>query len=608
MSGGPRDIDFGRTQGSTPPPPPPVGADAQVWHVSAGGKTVGPATAEQVRRSIAAGKVPLSAVVWKDGMADWLTLSHVPEFANVTVRPTPPPPPVDAATTDTRRAQALDASRTMQQPPPGKPDQRAKSLDYGSTMQHGAPPASRTTAPPSQPQPSAPPTVQTGTDFPVGHVLDERLVITLKLGQGGMGAVYRVTDRETHVEYAIKVLTPELVGSPAAFADLRKEVARAQPLTHQNLLNIKYFADSGPVKYIVMENIDGEDLESYRLRKGGRISPADFSKFVPQILAGMEFLHERGVVHLDIKPQNIMVSNSGEVKITDYGISRTIKEQLSQREQSQVSSGTLCFMPPEQIRPGSVCDRRADIYALGMTFHLLLAGRFPFPLDDRQQVIHWHLDERHAIEDLGSPLFNRVVAKSVASRADSRWLSCREMLQELQQSSPNESSSAQTLPTSAASSVGGEQLIVLLALGRKAMSQRPWDIALSNTFAKVVKTATGTYLEIGTGLKASFATLKAMAGEEQVDIPQELAFLIDERRVKGVKVDATVQNEVQDFVARAKTNLAKDKALAFYYGILVVAVLLVPITFAQSGWAGFWAWGAIKRRNFNDRVVALLGK
>lgn len=202
-------------------------------------------------------------------------------------------------------------------------------------------------------------------------------------------------------------------------------------MTHQNLLNIKYLADSGPVKYVVMEHVDGEDLESYRLRKGGKISPADFAAIAPQILAGLEFLHERGVVHLDIKTQNIMVSKSGDVKITDYGISRTIKEQLDRQDETDLPIGTLCFMSPEQLRPGTVCDRRADIYALGMTFHLLLTGGFPFPLDDRQRIVQWHIDEQHAIANLGHPTLNRVIVKALASRAESRYATCKELLADL---------------------------------------------------------------------------------------------------------------------------------------------------------------------------------
>ena len=82
------------------------------------------------------------------------------------------------------------------------------------------------------------------------------------------------------------------------------------------------------------------------------------------------------------------------MKITDYGISKTIKEQLAQQDQSQVTAGTLCFMAPEQIR-GAVCDPRTDVYAVGIMFHLLLAGVFPFPTESREQIVKWHTDKGH---------------------------------------------------------------------------------------------------------------------------------------------------------------------------------------------------------------------
>ena len=165
--------------------------------------------------------------------------------------------------------------------------------------------------------------------LPIGYVLDDKFVITKVLGKGGLGIVYKATERQTGVEFAIKIVAPELVNDVQARNDLRQEVANAQRITHQNLLKINYLADSGPVTYLVMECIDGENLEEYRVRKGGRIAIDDFRKITPQVLAALDYLHEKGVVHCDVKPQNIMVTPAGEVKVTDYGIARTIKEQLA---------------------------------------------------------------------------------------------------------------------------------------------------------------------------------------------------------------------------------------------------------------------------------------
>jgi hypothetical protein len=181
-----------------------------------------------------------------------------------------------------------------------------------------------------------------------------------------------------------------------------------------------------------MEKIDGEDLETYRLRKGGKLPVEEFLPIATKLLDGLNYLHEQGVVHLDIKPQNIMVSNSGQVKVTDYGISKTIKEQLSSRDGSMTVVGTLCFMAPEQLRGSTVYDRRTDIYAVGIMFHLLLSGRYSFPMTTREVVVRWHLDEKHAGDrwDIGVNLGN-IIHKAMSVEPNQRYLSCEELLMEL---------------------------------------------------------------------------------------------------------------------------------------------------------------------------------
>ena len=266
--------------------------------------------------------------------------------------------------------------------------------------------------------------------LPVGYVLDGRLTVTKMHGQGAMGRVYRVIDGDTQAEFAVKVLTPSLASDPQALLELKHEVARAAPLTHQNLLSLKYFADFGPLKYIVMENIEGESLEALRIRRGGRLPVEELDRLAPQILTGLDYLHDRGIVHLDVKPQNIMVTLSGEIKITDYGIARTIREQLRRQDDLQQQlGGTLCYMAPEQIRPGVVCDRRADIYAIGMMFYYLLTGGYPFNAADTADIVKWHLDERHQLRGLPPTNYTAMITRALRVNRDERWTSCREMSQ-----------------------------------------------------------------------------------------------------------------------------------------------------------------------------------
>ena len=293
-----------------------------------------------------------------------------------------------------------------------------------SSIDTGPPPVFADTAAPA---PIAAPSGGASLDeMPIGYVLDNRYHVMRPLGRGGMGSIYKVVDKETGSECAVKVLRAELTRSPEAMQNLKREVATASTLTHQNLLRVNHLALRGSAAYILMEFIDGEDLETYLGRKGGCLSEGDFCRLMPQLLAGLDFLHERGIVHLDIKPQNIMVTPAGEVKITDFGISKTIKEQVDAQGRQPIT-GTVCFMAPEQLR-GERTDRRTDIYALGIMFHFLLSGEFPFPLRSCEEIQAWHLGPSADVSRVPEK-WRPLVGKCLARKAAERFRSCQEIRQ-----------------------------------------------------------------------------------------------------------------------------------------------------------------------------------
>ena len=387
---------------------------ADQWFYSRSGQQFGPVSAEQLKQLAASRQLAPTDMLWKEGMKDWAQARIVRGLFPQEAAATPKPPPLP---------DALDAERTAPRAAPPPAAGIADDLDRETTRR---PPAAVATAVPpvGQVRPAA------GLK---GQVLDNFL-ITKQLGEGGMGVVYKATDRDTDVEYAIKVLPPALCADPRALADLKKEVATAQALTHQNLLKINYLTTSGPTTYIVMEYIDGENLEEYRRRKAGTLKLDEFRKIAPQILTGLEYLHDKGVVHLDVKPHNIMLTRNGEVKITDYGISRSIKEQLRQGDRQGPPTGTLCYMAPEQLRGGDVLDRRADVYAASMMFLRLLTEKFPFDLKNHQAITAWHLDPRHQIHSTGTPGLDTVLRKALAVNPSERYSSCQEMLRALEKS------------------------------------------------------------------------------------------------------------------------------------------------------------------------------
>ena len=245
----------------------------------------------------------------------------------------------------------------------------------------------------------------------VGETFAGHYVVREFLGGGAFGQVYRVLDRRLGVDRALKVLSPDLDR-----AELRAEARAALSLSHPHLLRFFQVEFDPPGPYLVMEAIDGGNLEARRLQLGGRL-PLDEALGVAQAtLEGLSFLHDQGMVHLDVKPENILL-DAGRVKLTDYGLARSVRAQLAAGGTS--GAGTLPYMPPEQVA-GGLCDGRADVYAVGMLLVRLLTGAFPFPEASREGVIRWHRSGDRA--ELGVPAdLQPVLARALAPRAVDRF-------------------------------------------------------------------------------------------------------------------------------------------------------------------------------------------
>ena len=571
------------------------------WYYSRNGQRFGPVPAEQLRQLAAARQLLPTDMLWKNGLSGWVAASTIPGLfaadtldTETTARKPPPPPPPPAPAR--RAADPLDVqatARSIADSPPRRAP-AGDALDVQATARPIAegPPrrnlggddldrevTARTAngPPPVQARPASP-----AADFK-GQVIDNFL-ITRRLGEGGMGVVYKATDRDTDVEYAIKVLPTALSADPRALADLKKEVANAQALTHQNLLKINYLATSGSLSYIVMEYIDGDTLEEYRLRKGRTIPAEDFKKIAPQILSGLEYLHEKGVVHRDVKPQNIMISHNGDIKITDYGIALSIKEQL-QRGSEVEAMGTLAYSAPEQMAGGDLVDRRADVYAVGMMFHRLVSGQFPFNEKDRNAIVAWHKDPNHRIANLGNPALNVIIQKALSVNPAARFASCRELLKELAQYGLIESQDAE--PAAPAASGRTEQLLELTRLIRQQLQRRLWDLKNDFNYPQVMKNEDGNYeLPKGDAFSRMRAFAKRVTGG-LVHPAEELANEIDALQTHGQQIDPRINQNVMVLVEEAERRLTKEAIPIggwISLGAAGLGVLLIIIgAVAQSG-------------------------
>jgi len=222
----------------------------------------------------------------------------------------------------------------------------------------------QTLAPPSDP-------------FSTGILFAGRYQIIEELGRGGMGRVYKAFDTKIQERIAVKIIRPEIAGDEKTIARFRNELKLARQITHRNVCRTHDLGDSGGTHYITMEYVAGENLQKI-MRMTRPLSIGRAVDYARQIAEGLSEAHRLGVVHRDLKPQNIIIDEAGTAKIMDFGIARTV--DAAGQTQEGMMIGTPEYMAPEQAE-GKPADPRADIYALGIILYEMVAGQRPFSGD-----------------------------------------------------------------------------------------------------------------------------------------------------------------------------------------------------------------------------------
>jgi len=291
----------------------------------------------------------------------------------------------------------------------------------------GAPLIPSTSAPSSKTE-----TIQTPREeLNIGSIFAERYQIIEELGRGGMGNVYKALDKELGERVALKLLKPEIAADDRIIERFRNELKFARKITHKNVCRMFDLSKFEKTPYITMEYVSGEDLKT-TLRRVGPLSTGKAVYIAKQVCEGLTEAHKLGVVHRDLKPQNIMIDKQGHAHIMDFGIARSMKTKGVTT--SGMMIGTPDYMSPEQVE-GKPVDVRADIYAMGVILYEMSTGTTPFQGDTALSVAIKHTREKprnpREINNQIPVQLSTIILKCMEKNRERRYQDVPELLTEL---------------------------------------------------------------------------------------------------------------------------------------------------------------------------------
>src|SRR4029077_19445257 len=265
----------------------------------------------------------------------------------------------------------------------------------------------------------------------VGTLLAERYEILELLGQGGMGAVYKARDTELERFVALKLIRPELASNPEILRRFKQELILAPEDTPRNVIRIFDLGQAKGIKFITMEFVEGRDLRAV-LRERAKLPPDEVVGIIAQVCRALEAAHIAGVVHRDLKPQNIMLGAKDRVYVMDFGIAHSL--ETPGMTQTGALMGTPEYMSPEQAK-GMKVDARSDLFSLGIIFYEMLTGISPFKADTALATLLKRTQERAQppadVDPTIPKAISDVVMKCLEIDRDHRYSTAREILEDL---------------------------------------------------------------------------------------------------------------------------------------------------------------------------------
>ena len=268
-----------------------------------------------------------------------------------------------------------------------------------------------------------------------GMMLGDRYEIIELVGSGGMSEVYKAKDHKLNRYVAVKVLKNEFSDDRNFVSKFRVEAQSAAGLAHPNIVNVYDVGEDEGIYYIVMEYVEGITLKDY-IFNNGRLSVEQALDFSLQIASGIEVAHQNHTIHRDIKPQNIIVSKNGTLKVTDFGIARAATSNTV----ASTAMGSVHYISPEQAR-GGYSDEKSDIYSLGITMYEMVTGRVPFEGDNNVTVALMHIQgemipPREYYPDIPAS-FEKVILKCTQKKPERRYLTASALIADLRRVATN---------------------------------------------------------------------------------------------------------------------------------------------------------------------------
>lgn len=268
----------------------------------------------------------------------------------------------------------------------------------------------------------------------IGNMLDNRYEILECIGTGGMADVYKARCHRLNRLVAVKILKPELARDTDFRRRFHDESQAVAMLSHANIVAVYDVSRSDELDYIVMELMDGLTLKQYMKKRGTPLNWREALHFITQIIRALGHAHSRGIIHRDIKPQNILVLRDGSAKVADFGIARLVS--AAQATLTQEALGSVHYISPEQAR-GSHIDGRSDLYSAGVVLYEMLTGRLPFEGETPVSVAIQHINSipippRDLNQDIPEGL-EAITLKAMAPKAENRYSSAEEMLADLEE-------------------------------------------------------------------------------------------------------------------------------------------------------------------------------